>query len=308
MGGELVPAFLGLDIGGSRSRAWLESDGLLVAAAEAPSASLAAAGAEQAALALTALLGQLPLAATGPVAAVCAGAAGLSEPATRQFLTGQLAPLTATGIVRLTDDAALVLAAAGEAEGIAVISGTGSIAAGRWRDHRVRAGGWGYLLGDEGSGYWLVRAAVRTVLARRDEGGLGGPLAAGLLEATGAADVAALHAQFLRDPRPARWAACAPAVLASGDQVAGELVTAAARALAELATTVAGRLADKGAPAGLPVVLAGGLLADARLSDQVQAAVRAALPGRDVVRLAVPPVAGAVRLAEQAWLAAGPAG
>lgn len=49
-------------------------------------------------------------------------------------------------------DTQLLLAAAGRDEGVALISGTGSVAWGRRRDGvHARAGGWGYLHGDEGS-------------------------------------------------------------------------------------------------------------------------------------------------------------
>ena len=58
-----------------------------------------------------------------------------------------------------------ILAAAGLDEGIALIAGTGSVAWGRDRTGRsARAGGWGYLLGDEGSGYAVVRETVRHAL------------------------------------------------------------------------------------------------------------------------------------------------
>ena len=53
-----------------------------------------------------------------------------------------------------------------------VIAGTGSIAYGRNdRNQAARAGGWGYMLGDEGSGYWIGRAALRAVLRESDRRG-----------------------------------------------------------------------------------------------------------------------------------------
>ena len=287
---------LGIDIGGSKSRARLAADDVIIADASAGSASLNAAGQPGAERALAALLSQLPE-GTGPLDAVCIGAAGLGAPQTRGFLLARLSPLTRSGNVIVISDAALILPAAGITDGIAVIGGTGSIAIGQYRGRSERAGGWGYLLGDEGGGYWIVRAAVRTLLERRDRAEPAGALAASLLAATGEADLDALHAAFLQRPQPRHWARYAPAVINSGDPAAALLTTQAAAALAGIGGQVADRL---GAPAGLPVVLAGGLMSDPRLREATAAAMVSAVPGCTVQPLAEPPVAGAVRLAAAA--------
>ncbi len=292
---------LGIDIGGSKSRAVLVADGQVVADAEASSASLAAAGPEAAERALASLLAQLPAATPGSLDAVCVGSAGVKIPETRQFLHTRLAPLTVTGTVCIVDDAALVLPAAGLDHGIAVIGGTGSVAVGQWRQHRVQAGGWGYLLGDEGSGYWIARAGLRILLTRRDRGEPGGALATALLTATGSTTIDSLHAAFLRRPQPRHWARFAPDVLDSGDPAAAGLTAAAAAALADLAAAASVQLTARGrAPAALPVVLAGGLMRHDPMRRAVISALAAALPGRTVSALQEPPVAGAVRLAAQA--------
>ena len=124
-----------------------------------------------------------------------------------------------------------------------------------------------------------------------------GALAASLLAATGEADLDALHAAFLQRPQPRHWARYAPAVINSGDPAAALLTTQAAAALAGIGGQVADRL---GAPAGLPVVLAGGLMSDPRLREATAAAMVSAVPGCTVQPLAEPPVAGAVRLAAAA--------
>jgi glucosamine kinase len=151
---------------------------------------------------------------TGSLDAVCAGAAGvITAPDTRDFLAAQLVPLTTSGRVVIVDDASLVLPAAGLADGVAVICGTGSIAVGRWQGRTALAGGWGYLLGDEGSGYWIVRAATRELLARLGNGEPSGPLGACLLDAAEASDVTELRSRFYRQPEPWHWARHAPAVV-----------------------------------------------------------------------------------------------
>jgi len=65
----------------------------------------------------------------------------------------------------ITNDALIALVAAvGHEPGIVIVCGTGSIAYGRNRDDIAgRAGGWGWVLGDEGSGYWIGRRALRAV-------------------------------------------------------------------------------------------------------------------------------------------------
>lgn len=285
---------LGIDIGGSKSRARLVRGDQVAAEAEASSASLTAAGLETAERALTALLRQLPESVSG-LDAVCVGAAGLGAAPTRAFLQARLSPLTRSGTVVIVDDAALILPAAGLTDGIAVICGTGSIAVACDQGRRQRAGGWGYVLGDEGSGYWIVRSAVRTVLDRFAAGQPLGPLGETLLAAAGLSGGEELHPAFLAHPEPRFWARYASAVLDSADPAAATLTDAAATALAELAAAVANGLAPL-----LPVVLAGGLMAHAGLRAATAGAIAAALPGSEITQLTEPPVAGAVRLARAA--------
>jgi glucosamine kinase len=292
-----VTRVLGLDIGGSQSRAQLSVDGEVIAESQASSASVVAAGAARAGAALARLLAGLPLDPAHRLDAVCAGAAGDSVPLTRQFLTSNLAPLTRSGTVLVVSDAMLVLPAAGLRDGIAIICGTGSIAVGSYQGTATAYGGWGYLLGDEGSGYWIARAAIRALLDRRDRGVPAGVLGQRLLSATGAADVAQLQELFYDQPRPRHWAAHAPLVLDSADDAVTGITGEAASALAGLAASAAERLA---APPWLPVVLAGGLFGHGGLEAAVRAAVVRARPGSDVRTLSAPPVTGAVRLAEEA--------
>ena len=293
--GSTVSRVLGLDIGGTGSRAQLCVDGDVVAEAAAASASLVAVGAASARAALADLLDQLPLRCR--LDAICAGSAGASAPGARRFLTERLAPLTRPGTVMIVTDARLVLPAAGLAAGIALICGTGSVAVGSYRGAEVQSGGWGYLLGDEGSGYWVVRAALRVLLDRRDRGLPPGELGDRLLVATGAEEVSALHERFCRQPRPRSWAGYAPLVLSSADPAAEQIMADAADALAGLAVSAAERL---GAPANLPVVLAGGLFSQAGLEDAVRTSVGRARPGSDIRTLTRLPVTGAVRLAQAA--------
>jgi N-acetylglucosamine kinase-like BadF-type ATPase len=276
---------LGLDIGGSRTRGRVSSGGRVVAEASAPSASLSAAGAERAAEVLGSLLVTL---GRPSVSAVVAGAAGCDTEAGRLRMGRLLEPLLPGARVEVVHDTRLVLAAAGLDSGIVLIAGTGSVAWGLSPSGaEARAGGWGHLLGDEGSGYWVVREAIRRTLAEHDRGSAPGPLARRLLAEAGAADPLDLTLVYHADRSPERWAALSHAAL-SADPT---LVPATAAALAEQVRTVASRLSLPG-----PVVLSGGMLLG---EPALEAALHAALPDAELVRSAQEPVAGAVRLAER---------
>ena len=289
---------LGIDIGGTRSRARLCTGGQVTAESQGPSASLPAAGRDQAGAALAALLDDLKLDPAQELDAICVGSAGLSVPGAREFLREHLARLTRPGALTIVTDIQLVLPAAGRAEGVAVICGTGSVAVGSYAGRTVQVGGWGFLLGDEGGGYWVVREALRHLLDRRDHGAPPGPLGGQLLAATGATDLAALHRLVYQQPhRPASWARHASLVLDSADPAAAAIAARAADAAASLAAAAVKELEP---PHSLPVVLAGGLLGNAAFRHAARQAVAQALPGTQVSVLADEPVAGAIQLARRA--------
>jgi N-acetylglucosamine kinase-like BadF-type ATPase len=279
------PLILGLDIGGSRTRGRLCADGRLVAEASGPSASLSAAGAERAAEVLDALLVEL---GRPSVAAAVAGAAGCDTASGRARMGELLGPLLPGARLEVVHDTRLVLAAAGLDAGIVLIGGTGSVAWGLSPSGvEARAGGWGHLLGDEGSGYWLVRTAVRRVLAGWDRGEAPTALTRRLLALTGATEPLELPAHLHRQREPAHWAGFSRDVLDAEPDLARE----AAAALAEQVRTVAARIGLAG-----PVVMAGGLLLG---EPSVERALREAVPETELLRASEAPVAGAVRLAER---------
>lgn len=88
----------------------------------------------------------------------------------------------------ITNDADIALTGAtGGQPGIVVIAGTGSIAFGRNAVGRTaRAGGWGYLFGDEGGAFWIAQQAIRAGLRWEEGWGIPTSLRARLLDATGA--------------------------------------------------------------------------------------------------------------------------
>ena len=288
---------LGIDIGATHSRARLVAGGEVVGEARTRSASVAAEGAEAAITAFDDLLGRLPLDQWHPLDAACVGAAGTASEEVLDLFEARLARFTADGRVLIVGDGYLVLPAAGLADGVGVICGTGTVAVACLGERVVRSGGWGYLLGDDGSGYWLVRCAIRALLDRKDRARPLGALGADLLEAVGVTRLDELLSQVYRDPRPGRWAAYAPVVLHSADEVAHRIVEEAAPALDR---SIDAALDALGHPPGLPIVLAGGLTGDPGFQAGVTGYLRQARPTSEVSVLEEPPVVGAVRLAERA--------
>ncbi len=151
-----------------------------------------------------------------------------------------------------THDASIALSGALAGEpGIIVIAGTGSIAFGRnAAGKEARAGGWGYIFGDEGGAFDLVRGALRAAL--RQEEGWGPRTALGelLLRATGTTSAnALLHRFYTADFPRERIGAFAPLIeraAEAGDGVAQEILKGAAQALATLAGVVRGQLFEGG--------------------------------------------------------------
>jgi N-acetylglucosamine kinase-like BadF-type ATPase len=192
--------------------------------------------------------------------------------------------------VEVVHDTRLVLAAAGLDAGVALIAGTGSVAYALSGDGlEARRGGWGWMVGDEGSGVWIAREAAGLVTRRVDDGVDLGALGAALLAACDAAEAPAMIAKLHAMHEPMAWAALATAVFETADVDAGsrDIIVRAASALADLVLPLL-RVVDG------PVVLAGGLLLH---QPRLEEAVRKHIETR-CIRLEQPPVEGAVRLAE----------
>lgn len=145
----------------------------------------------------------------------------------------------------VTDDAVIALSGAlmGEA-GVIVIAGTGSIALGRGAEGPVRrAGGWGYVFGDEGGAFDIVREALRACLRAEEGWGERTRLSEAFSLATGCIDMnAVLHLFYTPEWPRSRIAAIASKVdayAAEGDAIATQVLAQAAQSLALFAQSVA---------------------------------------------------------------------
>jgi N-acetylglucosamine kinase-like BadF-type ATPase len=173
----------------------------------------------------------------------CLGFSG--GPADKESILGEILVSERTLV---TDDALIALTGATAGEpGVVVIAGTGSIAFGRNSQGRTaRAGGWGYLFGDEGGGFWIARQALRAALRLEEGWGVPTSLRARLLDATGKRNINdLLHRSYTAEfprPRVASLSLLVNHAAESGDPVALEILDTAARELALLAVAVRGEL------------------------------------------------------------------
>jgi N-acetylmuramic acid 6-phosphate etherase len=199
----------------------------------------------------------------GPVGAGCFGLAGAGR-AAEQRAVSEWAELNRTSnLIEVTGDVALPMALLPQQAGVVIVAGTGSCVLGRAGDGRTaRAGGWGPMLGDEGSAYGLTVSALRAIMRAIDARGRCTTLTERLLNGMGLTEpeqiIPAVHdGQWNRT----RLAMLAPEVIRAadeGDGVANDIVTEHTCELAENAATVVRRLGlyrD-----GVAIALAGGLL------------------------------------------------
>jgi glucosamine kinase len=289
---------IGLDIGGTKTHGIRFENGIPVADESAGSSNVQNVTRDEAAHNLASLFERI---GGGAVSHVYAGSGGIDTAEDAAALAGLIEPHVPGAQITVVHDSRLLLAAGHASTGVAVIAGTGSAAWGRNADGgEARAGGWGYLLGDEGSGYWLGREAVRHSLRRMNQGLPVDELTAALLKSCGVGHANRLIALF-HSPDTGRrfWAQQARHVVeaaAAGHTASQDLLEQAGGDLSLLALQVLGQLRIQG-----PVILGGGLgmnvapLQDAFRRHLAQAGVT------DVRVLDQEPVFGVLQLlAEQA--------
>ncbi len=150
--------------------------------------------------------------------------------------------------------------ATGAAPGVGVISGTGSNVFGLGPDGRAwRAGGWGHLLGDEGSGYWFGTRSIAAALHDRDGSGPATALTDAACSFFDAPSIEALatrvYSQPLTKGEIAAFSVQTAAVADTGDEVAREIYALGAR---ELAAQIVAVIDHTGLSGEFPVGLVGG--------------------------------------------------
>jgi N-acetylmuramic acid 6-phosphate etherase len=234
------------------------------------------------------------------VARACLALAGSDRPAVKLAVDHWARQSAIAEDWTIVNDAQPLLAWAPiDQDAIALISGTGSLAWGRNRaGQTTRAGGWGPLLGDEGSGYWIAVQGLRAAVRQYDGRGPATQLSQSLPEPLRADDRRELPLQVRSLPRD-RLAALAPWVeqaAEQGDAVARQILDHAAQQLAALVLTVARQLSI-GPTLPLLVVTGGVLLSSQGLRQQVVAQLEQQGLHVAAVDPQVDPTRGAVELA-----------
>lgn len=285
---------MGIDGGGSGVRVVITDEALnVLASAEGGSANPNSAGREAAAQTvqetMRAALAQSP----GEIAAVGAGIAGTItlKDWVREVVAGVLPDAKITPV---SDFEVALIGANGARRGVLVLAGTGSVAFGiNEAGATAQVGGWGYLLGDEGSGYLLGLKALQAVVRADDGREPRTALTEAVLATLGLASPQDLIQWVYAPGRTREIARLAPLVLAvEKDAAAHAIITEAVAELTLMAHTVVSRLKiDEAAYA-----FAGGLLSE---PNPVSRGLCAALSLPEIPQPKHPPVIGAAILALQ---------
>jgi N-acetylglucosamine kinase-like BadF-type ATPase len=295
---------LGIDAGGTKTVGLLaDEDGTIVSSARGPGANLQVAGELEVEKVLhhvmdTALDGRHDIWPR----AVCLGIAGVDREDDARIVSAIMRRISPGSRVLVVNDALVALeAGAPGSPGIVIICGTGSIAYGRTATGvAARAGGWGHIIGDEGSGYWIGREAVRAVMRQADGRGPATSLTTHVLahfEIPAASSL--VHIVYGPHGGHRSMARLGPSVQKAseaGDAVAAAILDDAARELALAATSVARRLelsADT-----FPFILAGGVFRVVPgLVERLSERLRDIAPRAAIELLREEPARGAVSLA-----------
>lgn len=294
---------LGIDAGGTKTVCYLaDADGRIVGEGRGGGANLQADGELEVEKILHAVIeGATDNRAILP-GAICLGVAGVDREEDDRIVRGIVRRLGFRHHALVVNDALVALVAGtGDAPGVVLIAGTGSIAYGvNDAGFAARSGGWGWVLGDEGSGYWIGREALTAVMRHSDGRGsntLLTPLVFEHFQITRADGL--VREVYDRSLRRQSVAALGPIVdraRAEGDVVASEILHKAGEELSRAAGSVIERLEMRGE--AFRIVLAGGMFRVIPwLADLVAAHLAEIAPRAIASRLEVEPAVGAVHLA-----------
>ena len=294
---------LGIDAGGTKTVCQLaDQDGTLISEARGAGANLQAVGELQVEKVLHDVMDDAVGAREIMPVAICLGIAGVDRQDDAAIVRAIMKRIGFKAKVLVVNDALVALEAGVPGQpGVVIISGTGSISYGRNKaGEAARAGGWGYVLGDEGSGYWIGRAALRAVLRESDQRGPKTALTPLLLRHFGVSQAQnLLHEVYHTNLKPSAIGAlaqCVQQAFGEGDEAAIGILRGAADELEGSGLSVARRLGLVGQ--SFTFLLSGGIFrAVPWLKDELQRRLPVTARGSSVRLLEREPAAGAVTLA-----------
>jgi glucosamine kinase len=294
---------LGIDAGGTKTLCVLADErGTILAEARGAGANLHTAGPAAVEQVLHALIARVLGAGGLRPDAVCVGMAGVDRDDEKRDVAAIVSRAAPGSRVLVVNDAQIALAAgARDQPGVVMIAGTGSIVYGRnGRGGTARAGGWGHMIGDEGSGYWIGREALSAVMRHYDGRGPATDLMTGVLRHFEVPDISQLpRIVYDREQPRISVAALGPIVEQAGlrgDTVASDILFRAAEELALAARSVVGALGMADDVFGF--YLAGGVFrVIPSMWRRLPTLLRGVAPRATTERLDAEPALGAVWLA-----------
>lgn len=237
------------------------------------------------------------------ISAACVGLAGVSHPEHHARMLSAMRNALPIRHISLETDARVALAGAtGNQPGIVIIAGTGSIACGiNARGRFARAGGWGPAMGDEGSGSYIGRRALESVLMAWDYRGEPTAMMDPVLRHFGVTTPPELPPVIYDSPgevsaRISQLSRIVVKAAAEGDQVARGILRDAAGELARAAVAVIGQLRME--HESFNVSFVGGVFeAGELILEPLRELIQEAAPNSRLVAPIDPPVVGAARMA-----------
>jgi glucosamine kinase len=295
--------FIGIDGGGTHTRVLVvDEQAAELATAEGPGSAIKpGASSHSAGVIRETVQKALAGLADRPVRSLCVGVAGAGRDEERDTLQAALDADRLAGSVAVVTDAEIAIEDAfGAGPGVLLTAGTGSIAYGKGPTGvMARCGGWGPVIGDEGSGSWIGRRALGVAAASYDGREPETTLTEAIVSSLNVESVDQLI-PWATTATPADFGALAPVVLevaATGDLRANSLVTLAVEELALHVRTLARKLfSDE--RAAFRLAMHGGLLAPkSLLRRRLEQRLKSIAPGATVLTERVVPERGAVRFA-----------
>lgn len=294
--------FLAIDAGGTGTRCWVADSARVLGRAETGTIKLLNVPEATASQRLRDVIERAAADAgvrADRISVSCVGLSGVSVQTTRRWAETKMRQIVSGEVLICGDEAIALDAAFRDGSGVLVIAGTGSHVVGRFADgSHVTAGGWGPVIGDEGSGMWIGIEAIRAGLHARDREEPTAILDA-VMSAWGLQELGELIGKANGSPKPAFGELVEVVVGCAnrGDAVAVDVLRRAGQELAEQVRLVVKRMMARGeSQKRLPeVAFTGSVLAKI---PQVYAAFTEALsiamPGLVVRTEAVQAIEGAL--------------
>jgi glucosamine kinase len=292
--------FLAIDAGGTKTRCLLANETHVLGRAVTGSVKLMRVGEEEASLRLQSMIVEAAHHANvslSDVTHTCIGLAGYTIEAVRQWAESEIAK-TVGGTILLSGDEEIAFEGAFRGgPGILIVAGTGNNVMGRASDGAIyTAGGWGPVLGDEGSGFWIAQEALRAGFWARDRG-IPTTLLAEIGDFWELSTIGELVEMANARPGP-DFPALTPIVVKcaeAGDDLAMAVLERAGAELAELIALVALKMEESGPQSSVTVAYIGGVLEHiAQVRSSMITALKKSTPAAKVIEGAVDALEGAL--------------